>query len=421
MIDLKLDHVSKKYLVGQDRGDSAGQNRVVRKLKSLRRPSQEFWAVRDVSFEVPRGQALGIIGHNGAGKSTMLKMLAGITAPTEGEIFINGRLAALIEVGSGLHPEFTGRENVFLSGSIRGMSRREIKEKFDSIIDFAGIRQFVDTPIKRYSSGMHVRLGFSIAAHLESDILLLDEVLAVGDANFRAKCHKRIEGLKEAGKTIVFISHDLKSVEQVCDRVIMMQRGQLIADGDPQEVIKEYMKASAKGASAKLSSGVSTPSKTAEIQAITFPDVVEGDESTALRTGRPARIRVHYTAHERLTDVALHLGFLSQEGYWQCQLSTLDGGRQIDVEAKSGMVEFYCPAFSLMPGSYYLTASIRHRQEMPNNVIDYRPNFMMISVGAGDRPYPGRFYMPHESRLIEEDEVEKGQHVGTLSEMASQV
>lgn len=419
MIDLKFDHVSKKYLVGQDKGDSATQNRVVRKLKSLRSPSQEFWAVRDVSFEVPRGQALGIIGHNGAGKSTILKMLAGITAPTSGEICIDGRLAALIEVGSGLHPEFTGRENVFLSGSIRGMSRREIKEKFDSIVDFAGIRQFVDTPIKRYSSGMHVRLGFAIAAHLESDILLLDEVLAVGDANFRAKCYKRIDSLKEAGKTIVFISHDLKSVEQLCERVILMQRGQLIADGNPNEVVKEYMNVAARAVSASASSSPSTISKTAEVQAITFPDIVEGDESTALRTGKPARIQVHYVAHTRHTDVVLNLSFVTQEGKWLCQLSTLESSQQFDFETGVGIIEFYCPALALMPGVYYLAAAIRHRQAPPGNTIDYRPNFMMVRIGAGDRTHHGRFYMPHESRQIE-DKIGRKEHAGSLREMASQ-
>lgn len=423
MIDLKLDHVSKKYLVGRDRGDSDGQNRVVRKLKSLRRANQEFWAVRDVSYEVPRGQALGIIGHNGAGKSTMLKMLAGITAPTEGEIFINGRLAALIEVGSGLHPEFTGRENVFLSGSIRGMSRREIKEKFDSIIDFAGIRQFVDTPIKRYSSGMHVRLGFSIAAHLESDILLLDEVLAVGDANFRTKCYKRINGLKEDGRTIVFISHDLKSVEQLCDRVIMMQRGQLVADGKPEEVIKEYMSVAAKASHSTARAGATTTAAAAgaaEIKAVTFPDMIGDDESTALRTGKPVRIRVHYTAHEPLTDVVLSLAFVAQDGKWLCQLTTLTDGRQIDFAPGDGTVEFYSPALALMPEVYYLSASIRHRQNRPNNLIDSRNNLMMVRVGDGDRAYTGRFYMPHESRLIA-NEVEQDERVGALKEMVSQV
>src|SRR4029453_2381216 len=173
MIDLKFDQVSKRYLIRQDVEGENGRSALKRKLSRLWQRPHDFWALRDVSFEVRRGEALGIIGHNGAGKSTIIKLLAGITTPTEGEIMINGRLSALVEVGSGFHPELTGRENVYLSGSILGMRRSEINRKVDSIIDFAGISEFIDTPVKRYSSGMYVRLGFAIAAHLEPDILLL--------------------------------------------------------------------------------------------------------------------------------------------------------------------------------------------------------------------------------------------------------
>src|SRR6188474_1711558 len=231
MIDLKFDHVSKRYRIQQNDNDSDIQSSVLRKLKSLRGRKADFWAVRDVSFEVQRGEAVGIIGHNGAGKSTILKLLSNITTPTSGEITINGRLAALIEVGSGFHPELSGRENIYLNGSILGMSRSEITKKLDSIIDFADVRQFIDTPVKRFSSGMYVRLGFSIAAHLQPDILLLDEVLAVGDAAFQAKCLNRITELKEAGTTIVFISHDLRAVERLCERVLLLKRGQIVMSG----------------------------------------------------------------------------------------------------------------------------------------------------------------------------------------------
>jgi homopolymeric O-antigen transport system ATP-binding protein len=248
IIDLKFDRVSKKYLIRHESEDHARRNPIVRKLSQLWQTPEEFWAVRNVSFEVRRGEALGIIGHNGAGKSTILKLLANITTPSSGEITINGRLAALIEVGSGFHPELSGRENVYLSGSILGMRRAEITRKIESIIDFAGIRQFIDTPVKRYSSGMFVRLGFSIAAHLEPDILLLDEVLAVGDAAFQAKCLERINDLRDAGKTILFISHDLNAVERMCDRVLLLQRGEVIANGPPVEVIEEYKTTAAEGA-----------------------------------------------------------------------------------------------------------------------------------------------------------------------------
>jgi lipopolysaccharide transport system ATP-binding protein len=240
MIDLKFASVSKKYPIRQDIDEDQSRNRLMRKLNRLWQRPHEFWALRDVSFEVKRGEALGIIGHNGAGKSTILKLLASITSPSSGEITINGRIAALIEVGSGFHPELTGRENIYLSGSILGMRRAEITQKLESIIEFSGIREFIDTPVKRYSSGMYVRLGFSIAAHLEPDILLLDEVLAVGDAAFQAKCLNRVNELRTSGRTIIFISHDLNAVERMCDRVLLMQRGEIIANGPPVDVIDQY-------------------------------------------------------------------------------------------------------------------------------------------------------------------------------------
>jgi lipopolysaccharide transport system ATP-binding protein len=193
MIDLRLTRVSKRYMIQQTIDAETGRHSVRRTLQRLGlRLTEEFWALRDVSFEVERGETLGIIGHNGAGKSTILKLLSNVTAPTSGEIAVTGQLSALIEVGSGFHPELTGRENIYLSGSILGMRRSEIAKKLERIIDFAGVREFIDMPVKHYSSGMYVRLGFSIAAHLEPDILLLDEVLAVGDAAFQAKCLDRI-------------------------------------------------------------------------------------------------------------------------------------------------------------------------------------------------------------------------------------
>ena len=199
-----------------------------------------FWALKDVSFEVMRGSSLGVIGANGAGKSTLMKLLAKITAPTRGRMIIHGRLVALIEVGSGFHPELTGRENVFLSGAILGMRRQELAAKLPSIIDFAGVERFIDTPVKWYSSGMFVRLGFSIAAHLEPDVLLIDEVLAVGDAEFQAKCLRRIRELQRQGVTMIFISHDLTAVEQLCSRVLLLDHGEIVVQGNPSDVVAEY-------------------------------------------------------------------------------------------------------------------------------------------------------------------------------------
>src|SRR5437763_15242623 len=302
-IDLKFDRVSKKYRVRQRSEDGMARNRILRKLQSLRGRAEDFWAVHDINFKVKRGEALGIIGHNGAGKSTILKLLSRITTPSAGEIMINGRLSALIEVGSGFHPELTGRENVYLNGSILGMLRREITEKLDSIIQFAELRQFIDTPVKRYSSGMYVRLGFSIAAHLDPDILLLDEVLAVGDAAFQDKCLKRIAQMRDAGITIVFISHDLGAVERLCDRVLLMQKGEIIAGGSAREIVKQYQTIAATLKSAPSSNEqLANQEKKAEIRGLTFQGP-QGQEVSVVHTGDSFIARLEFFSHADLKDV----------------------------------------------------------------------------------------------------------------------
>jgi lipopolysaccharide transport system ATP-binding protein len=236
--DVEIDRVSKRYMVAQPKRARSGWFARLRGLGV--RDRRCFWALRDLSLAVPRGETLGIVGANGAGKSTLLKLLSGITAPTAGEIRLYGRVAALIEVGSGFHPELTGRENVYLSGSILGMRRVEITAKLENIVEFAGVRDFIDTPVKWFSSGMYVRLGFAVAAHLEPEILLVDEVLSVGDEYFQARCLSRVEELRRAGTTIIIISHDLASIERVCTRVALLERGRIVADGEPAAVIAEY-------------------------------------------------------------------------------------------------------------------------------------------------------------------------------------
>lgn len=406
MIDLKFTRVSKRYNVKQEGIKQEGPTTVLQRLQALRTRKEEFWAVRDVSFDVPRGEALGIIGHNGAGKSTVLKMLASITAPSDGEIMINGRLAALIEVGSGLHPEFTGRENVFLSGSIRGMGRREITEKFDNIIDFAGIRRFVDMPIKRYSSGMHVRLGFAIAAHLDCDILLLDEVLAVGDANFRTKCYQRIDDLKNAGKTIIFISHDLKSVERLCDRAMLMQRGQVVAEGRPHDVIKEYMKVGVSASNDSPSNGDEPAHKRSagvDVTGLTVLDE-EGEETLTLSTGKPFSVRLQYQAHAPVKDASISVFFASHDNKPISYLSTLDGRAMVDLEPGPGTVEFSCHAMGLMPGDYYVGTLIKPRRGNMGEAFDNNPARMMVRVDTESQVVRGRFYMPYDWQLSKHDD-----------------
>lgn len=392
MIDLSLNQVSKRYRI---RSEAHTGTTWLSKLASLTR-KQDFWALKDVSFEVPRGQALGIIGHNGAGKSTILKLLSRITTPSVGEIMINGRLSALIEVGSGFHPELTGRENIYLNGSILGMMRREITEKLDSIVEFAELRQFIDTPVKRYSSGMYVRLGFSIAAHLNPDILLLDEVLAVGDAAFQQKCIERITELKNGGKTIVFISHDLRAVQQLCDRVILLKKGQIEADGDPEETIALYQSVSQQlGAHAAGRLG-QEPSHEAVITSLTFYDEV-GNECLSFETGKPMKAVLNYRVDKPLTDVIFEVQFHSQENHLCTFFSSETISEQIDLETGEGTMVFDCSAVGLGPGVYFVDAGIRHRRAPYGIDIDWRRRCLAVRIDY-DRHLRNTFYMPYVCR-----------------------
>jgi lipopolysaccharide transport system ATP-binding protein len=393
MIDLQLRKVSKKYRI---RRDADGGASVVRKVLSLRRRKEDFWALKDVSFEVHRAEALGIIGHNGAGKSTILKLLSRITTPTNGEIMINGRLSALIEVGSGFHPELTGRENIYLNGSILGMMRREITKKLDSIVEFAELRQFIDTPVKRYSSGMYVRLGFSIAAHLDPDILLLDEVLAVGDASFQRKCIQRITELKKNGTTIVFISHDLRAVQQLCDRVILLKKGQIEANGDPAETIALYQSLSSQ-LSERTAGGIGQkPTGEAVVTSLTFYD--ENDnECLTFETGKPLKAVLNYRVDKPLADVIFEVQFYSQEGRLQSFFSSETLGRSIDVEPGEGSIVFDCSSVGLGPGMYFIDTGIRHRHAPYGIDIDWRRRCLAVRIDY-DRHLRDTFYMPYICR-----------------------
>ena len=206
-----------------------------------KRKYEEFWSLKDVSFEVKEGEVIGLIGRNGAGKSTLLKLLSRITAPTRGRITLDGKVGSLLEVGTGFHPELSGRENIFLNGAILGMHRNEIQAKFDEIVDFAGVEKFLETPVKRYSSGMYVRLAFSVAAHLETDILLVDEVLAVGDNQFQKKCLNKMDDISGSGRTVVFVSHNMGTILSLCSRCLFLKQGQLDFDSEPQEAVRKYL------------------------------------------------------------------------------------------------------------------------------------------------------------------------------------
>jgi ABC-type polysaccharide/polyol phosphate transport system ATPase subunit len=404
MNDLTLEHVSKRYRVQHKLEPPATPRPLLQKLRNIRSRRDEFWALRDVSFEVAHGETLGIIGHNGAGKSTILKLLSNVTAPTSGEISITGRLSALIEVGSGFHQELTGLENIHLSGSILGMRRREITEKLERIIDFAGVRDFIDTPVKYYSSGMYLRLGFSIAAHLEPDILLLDEVLAVGDAAFQVKCLERINELHDQGRTIVFISHDLGAVERLCERVILMDHGQMVAAGAAEDIITQYQ---AVGARYKPSEGHDIDdailSREAEIASVNCYGR-DDRPSVVFRTGSPAKVRVNYVVHEPVADaifeVYIHSLVPGPSGAW-CQMTTGGpDGEGMPLETGSGAVEFETSELGFLPSMYHITAAITHRNQPLGTAIDYQRQCLTLRVDNG-KLTRGSFYMPHRWSLLQ--------------------
>ena len=246
---VQIRGIGKRYVLGEARSRYgslreslvAAARAPLNLLKGSRRREEAIWALRGVSFEIRHGEVLGIIGRNGAGKSTLLKIISRITEPTEGEIDLYGHVGSLLEVGTGFHPELTGRENIFLSGTIMGMRRADIQHKFDDIVDFADVAKFLDTPIKRYSSGMYMRLAFAVAAHLEPDILVVDEVLAVGDANFQKKCLGKLEDLGSIGRSVVFVSHSMPNITRLCDRVVLLEKGTVIDDGPADRVTKRYL------------------------------------------------------------------------------------------------------------------------------------------------------------------------------------
>ncbi|MBS0227271.1 MAG: ABC transporter ATP-binding protein [Proteobacteria bacterium] len=250
-IAVKVENLGKCFLLGES-FEHTLSSRVGDLLRGrMRRAAgrEEFWALRDVNFEVKEGEVLGIIGGNGAGKSTLLKVLSRITPPTAGRARVKGRLSSLLEVGTGFHPELTGRENVFLNGAILGMRKHEVERKFDEIVAFSGVEKFIDTPVKRYSSGMYVRLAFAVAAHLEPDVLIIDEVLAVGDADFQKRCLGKMNDVAKQGRTVLFVSHNMAAVQKLCSRAIWMREGQVASSGEPGEVIGAYLEASGQQAS----------------------------------------------------------------------------------------------------------------------------------------------------------------------------
>ena len=332
----------------------------VRRFKTLARKSDDaprFWALKDVSFSVDKGEVVGIIGKNGAGKSTLLKVLSRITAPTEGEVTYRGRVASLLEVGTGFHPEFTGKENIYLNGSILGMSRTEVDERLDDIAAFAGVEKFLDTPVKRYSSGMYVRLAFAVAAHMDPDILIVDEVLAVGDAEFQKKCLTKLGEVSRGGRTVLFVSHNMNSIRTLCSRAICMVDGEIRFDGPPQQVIGEYLR-STRLEQSDWSDSTGDQVKCNYLKSIKIRDK-NGVSTNVLDYDSPVILDIEYTVPEtknymvaaRVTDASGNILFTSWDTDFLKRPPVQAGSKQKTT----------CTITSnlLRPGEYTLTILLR--------------------------------------------------------------
>lgn len=351
---LFVDNLSKEYRLGQQNARRwLGQALPTGKQNS----DVLLKALDGVSFGVEQGEVLGIMGRNGAGKSTLLKLLSRITAPSSGQIKQKGRMASLLEVGTGFHPDLTGRENVFLNGAILGMRKAEVRQRLDEIVEFAGISAFLDTPVKRYSSGMYVRLAFAVAAHLDPEILIIDEVLAVGDAEFQKKCVDKMKSASAGqGKTILFVSHNLAFVQALCPRAILLEKGQLKADGPTSDVIQQYIQ----GVQSTQPSLIRTGTLQAELQSMQMYNE-KGEPAALIQQGQPCSFVLEYHAKQALEQVGVALGFNDMGG--QRILSIWSEFQQQRFSFSPGMntIRITLPAMKLMPANYallsYLTSN----------------------------------------------------------------
>lgn len=412
MAAIVFDHVSKHFTLEHER-DRSFQEWVVNLIRRLRQPREreDLWALRDVSFAVSPGETLGIIGENGSGKSTTLKLISRILEPTEGWIEIGGRVSALLELGAGFHPDLTGRENIYLNASILGFGRREIRQKVDEIIAFAELERFIDVPVKHYSSGMFMRLGFAIAIHVDPDILLTDEVLAVGDESFQRKCLDRISQLQKGGKTILFVSHSMDAIRNLCTRVLWLHQGQIQAIGDVERVVDAYMlfvhekeaEELGKKQRRKLAPRPISPSAeplpaeqpgpaestqpmeedrwgSGEVRFLEarFLDA-EGQAAFLHQSGAPATIEMVYEASGPIEDPVFGIAIYRQDDLWVYGTNTAIDDIPIEQVEGQGVVRFHMPALNLIEGQYWLAVAVHARDETP---YDYWQHCWEFSVYA---------------------------------------
>lgn len=345
-----------------------------------RRDGDTFWALRDVSFEVEQGSVLGIIGRNGAGKSTLLKILSRVTGPTSGEIKIRGRISSLLEVGTGFHPELTGRENVFLNGAILGMTKAEIRSRFDEIVAFAEIADHLDTPVKRYSSGMYVRLAFAVAAHLEPDTLIVDEVLAVGDASFQRKCLGKMQDVAGHGRTVLFVSHSMAAVQALCAKTLVLSEGRPIFNGDTARAVAMYLG----DKQANTGKNVAERTDREGNGAIRFTgvDVARGggQNGRVVQSGDPITITLSFQRHRPVARPTFYLGIYDPLGIQLVHLNTKTADDSMWADVEKGTVTCRIPRLPLPPGRYSLTAAVTE----PGEMLDRVEGAEEVIVEAGD-------------------------------------
>ncbi len=399
---IRIEHLTKRYELGAMHHETMLREALLNLVRrGNRRAKETILALNDVNFTVNQGEVIGIVGRNGAGKSTLLKVLSKITYPTSGRIRVKGRVASLIEVGTGFHDELTGRENIYLNGSILGMRKREIDERIDQIIDFSGVEKFVDTPIKRYSSGMRLRLGFAVAAHMDPDVLFVDEVLAVGDAEFQKKCLNAMDELRSGGRTVLFVSHNMAAIENLCPRTVWIDAGSVRMDGSTDQVIASYLSTFSESQRSGYDlEHVGNRSGTGAIRftRVDFLDA-HGQPTSVFRSGEPFRARFHYRVHERVRHPQFGMVIFSDMGTRITTVSTWHENYEIsEVTPGEGVIELTIDELFLQPTRYFLslwvdTAGQRFDVLDHCIAIDVEDSNAYENQGRGLHPRWGLVYM----------------------------
>jgi len=369
-----------------------------------RKRYREFWAVKNAYLDIPHGSTVGIIGENGAGKSTLLKLLTGITAPTTGEVSVDGRIASLLELGAGFHPEFSGAENIYLNCSILGMSDAEIDAKFDSIVEFSELGDFIARPVKTYSSGMYVRLGFSVAASVDPDILLIDEALSVGDEHFKGKCTNRLNEFREEGKTVVFVSHDMGAVKAMCQWVVLMDQGEVLVQGTAEKVADQYLKRAHARGNERLSAinrGTSEYPRwgSGEIEVLRVETVgADGEPTLVFRTNDPFRVLISWHAHAACKAPVFGIGLYRSDGTYVNGSNHAWRDRPIEIldvrAGEEGTVELACERLPLLRGQYYLTSFLYDHSKAAPTAIDHQEHVLTFEVIEADVQQHGMMFLP---------------------------